>query len=124
MMHNHQLFGFGNAKAIPGATVVTCIGCGHKTDNDNMSHVVTGRTIFTDDVTAKINNAASIQDKYSIAINALIRLGIMDQITKNLLSNGSIQFVLAFNGDCTASELYYTVEAVKPNATFTIEHKT
>lgn len=121
MMHEHPVFGFGNSRAIPGASIVTSVGIGDTTNH--MSNMITGRTIFTDDVTAKINNAPSVHEKYSIAINKLIQLGILDQIAKNMVASGSIQFVLAFNGDCTASELYYTVETVKPDASFSIEYK-
>lgn len=117
-MHTDPVFGFAGSRAIPGATIVRPIS----TIGDVIT--VAGRTIFDDAITAKINNNPNISEKYWIAINSLTRLGIIEKIADNLLQCGAIQFTLAFNPDCTTSELYYKIDAQRAETTFNIKNKT
>lgn len=117
-LHDSEVFGFKRSMAFPGSTSVQG---GIVTNDDNSKDVViSGRTIFPDDVTQEIQNATSMHDKYLIALNHLIRYGIVEQIAKNIINNGALEFTLAYNKNCTCLELYYQVRCDKPESRFHI----
>lgn len=108
--HHDPVFGFTSSPAIPGASVVT----GFYNGNDNSSNIV-GRTLLMDNITAKVNNAMTMAEKYRIILNTMIQLGLIDKIAQNLIATGAIQLSLTYNENCTTSEVYYMVKCQKPD---------
>lgn len=122
MMHNDPLLGFPQNMAFPGATSVDARLIDEGEDIGKVVSI-SGRTIFTDDMTAKIHSATSMDDKYMIAVNQLIKLGLTDHIMKQIINYGGLQLTFGYNEDCTSIELYYNVQCVKPEVMHVIDRK-
>lgn len=120
MMHVSPIMGFPAAMRFPGASTIT----DHKIKNPgNEDHIlVTGRTIFTDDVTAKIQAAHSMTDKLLIIRTELIKQGLVDKIAKNLINSGAFVITIGYNKDCTTCEAYYMLKAIIPETDLIINY--
>lgn len=94
----------------PGATTI-------KSANllENGHVKVSGRTILMDDTTAKIQAATSLREKYTIGLNYLIKTGLLNRLTQNLIQSGALQFTYGYT-ESTTIEVYYTIEAIVPDS--------
>lgn len=103
LMHGDPLFGFKRSVTIPGSSTLTGV---IKDD----TAVVAGRMVMEDSVTAKMEQEPSLRERYYIATNQLAKYGLLDRIMQEALNLGGVQFTLAYNDNCTATELYYAME--------------
>ena len=109
IMHNDKRFGFGQNMTFPGST--SLIG-----EKSGDSVLVYGRSVLLDTIAQQIQDTPSMTEKYSIAINYLIKNGLIEKLTRQLISQGAVQFTIGFNENNTSLEIYYALEAkVKEN---------
>lgn len=117
-MHKDPVFSFSRSPAIPGAATYSAE---EDYNGDDTTVVISGRSVFIDEVTAKIHNAHDVREKYMIALNNLKVTGMLDRIAQDLINHGCLQIVLAYNKACTTNELYFNLKCEKPKATIYIE---
>lgn len=122
MMHNSQEWSFPNSMCFPGATIISS----GKTSCDNIENsagqfVYKGRTVLTDDITTKLQNTASINEKMNIIILQLKKQGIYDKIMKDLIAANPIRYTIGYNTDCTCYEVYYCISVNIPDTVLNIE---
>lgn len=112
LFNEHPVFGFPNGTPIPGSTCATTSD--YEMSDGSKFAVLRGRTIFTDDMTIKIDSAPSIYERHQLIKEYMERYGILAKIGKDLMSRGGIKVSLAYNKNCTAYEAFY--EAVVEHA--------
>lgn len=113
LLQKDPILGFPQNMVFPGATSVDARVMDGETSDEKIINI-SGRTIFTDDITAKIHDTTNLNDKYMIAVNQLIKLGLTDHIMKQIINYGGLQLTFGYNEGCTSIELYYNVQCVKP----------
>lgn len=104
------IFGYRSERLFPGASIVYS----RKIDSDKdmpADILVSGRTVLPDDVTARIQQVSSIQEKYQILINTLLQYRLLQRFTDELIMSGAIQFTLGYINDCTTMVAYYSLKA-------------
>jgi hypothetical protein len=116
------MFGFRNNPAFPGSSCVSAVGftdssISSKSDSDKFISIC-GRTVFTDEATEELRKYPDMGTKYWCAINYLAKYHLTDKIMDYIIKSGSLQMTLAYNTDCTAAELYYNLQVLKPNDSF------
>lgn len=121
MMHVSPIMGFPNAMRFPGATVIKDMA----TVNESGDKCITviGRSILPDSTTTKIQTAVGMTDKMLIIRNELLKQGILDRITQDLIKSGAISMTLGYNKDCTTCEVYFTVKAEIPESDLIINYE-
>ena len=119
-LQENGVYKFDSRMAFPGST---SFNGGEYRENDEKYIIVTGRTILTDEDTAKMKALPSIEDKYHYAYNHLLQWGLVEKISKTLVTSGGTAFTIAFNPDCTCAEVYYNVQVKKPDTMLTVDLK-
>lgn len=110
-LHKTEAWGFPNNMAFPGSTSVTS----DIIEKDGDAYLtIKGRTICDDAQTTQIQQATSLRSQIDIIISILKKFGIYEKIVDMIISTNAIEYTLAFNPDCTTSEIYYQVVVRKP----------
>lgn len=120
-LQDNGVYKFDSRMAFPGST---SFNGGEYRENNEKYIIVSGRTILTDDDTAKMKMLPSLEEKYQYAYNHLLQWGLVEKIAKTLVTSGGTAFTLAFNPDCTCTEVYYNIQVKKPDTALTIDLKT
>lgn len=120
MMHVSPIMGFPNAMRFPGATVIKDMATVNEAGDKCIT--VIGRSILPDYITTKIQTAVGMTDKMLIIRNELLKQGILDRITQDLIKSGAISITLGYNKDCTTCEAYFTVKAEIPESDLIINY--
>lgn len=110
-------FKFGFRGGIIGSSHV-----GSAKDTNSGNILINGRTVFLDEVTEKIQRASSMNEKYYIALNQLIKYGLIEKVSERLIQSGALEFTLGYNQDCTSLELFYQITCVPPEAMLTVDY--
>lgn len=120
LFNEHPVFGFPHGTAIPGSTCVTASD--YEMKDGSKFAVLRGRTIFTDDMTIKIDSSPSIYERHQLIKDYMDRYGIFSKIGKDLMARGGIKLSLAYNKNCTAYEAFYecVVEHASGDALITV----
>jgi len=107
VLHNDLEWKFPNAMAFPGSTVMNTDPGVNK--NGEPCFTIKGRIVLPDDVTGVIQHKTSINDKYNVIVNNMVKLGLMDRVVKSMIQFGLIEYTIGYNSDCTTCEVYYQI---------------
>lgn len=113
-------FKFGSTGGIPGSSHVG-VSSGINS-NEETEIVINGRTVFLDEITDKIQHATSMNEKYSIALNQLIKYGLLEKVAQRMIQSGALEFTLGYNQNCTSLELFYQITCKKPDSLLNIDY--
>ena len=116
VLHGDAVFGFKRSMCFPGASTITSF-------TKENSICIAGRIVLEDSVSAKMQQLASMSERYYLAHNQLIKYGLLERMIKDAASQGGIAYTLGYNEDCTATELYYAMEVKPQSSILTFEEK-
>lgn len=116
VLHGDPVFGFKRSMCFPGASTITSF-------TKENSICIAGRIVLEDSVSAKMQQLASMSERYYLAHNQLIKYGLLERMVKDAASQGGIAYTLGYNEDCTATELYYAMEVKPQSSILTFEEK-
>lgn len=116
VLHEDAVFGFKKSMCFPGASTITSF-------TKENSICIAGRIVLEDSVSAKMQQLASMSERYYLAHNQLIKYGLLERMIKDAASQGGIAYTLGYNEDCTATELYYAMEVKPQSSILTFEKK-
>lgn len=116
VLHGDAVFGFKRSMCFPGASTITSF-------TKENSICIAGRIVLEDSVSAKMQQLASVSERYYLAHNQLIKYGLLERMVKDAASQGGIAYTLGYNEDCTATELYYAMEVKPQSSILTFEQK-
>ena len=116
ILHNDNIFGFKRSMCFPGASTITSF-------TKENSICIAGRIVLEDSVSAKMQQLASVSERYYLAHNQLIKYGLLERMIKDAASQGGIAYTLGYNNNCTATELYYAMEVKPQFSILTFEQK-
>ena len=116
VLHGDAVFGFKRSMCFPGASTITSF-------TKENSICIAGRIVLEDSVSAKMQQLASMSERYYLAHNQLIKYGLLERMVKDAASQGGIAYTLGYNEDCTATELYYAMEVKPQSSILTFEQK-
>lgn len=116
VLHEDAVFGFKKSMCFPGASTITSF-------TKENSICIAGRIVLEDSVSAKMQQLASMSERYYLAHNQLIKYGLLERMVKDAASQGGIAYTLGYNEDCTATELYYAMEVKPQSSILTFEQK-
>lgn len=105
-----EVYKFRYNLEFPGSTTIK----DHISQNGD-SVRVSGRTIFMDDITQRIQAETNLTKKYMIGLNTLMKMGAINKLTENLIKDGVLQITYGYT-ESTTMEIYYSIEAVVPNS--------
>jgi regulator of replication initiation timing len=116
VLHGDAVFGFKKSMCFPGASTITSF-------TKENSICIAGRIVLEDSISAKMQQLASVSERYYLAHNQLIKYGLLERMVKDAASQGGIAYTLGYNKDCTATELYYAMEVKPQESILTIKEK-
>lgn len=117
-LHKTEAWGFPNNMAFPGSTSVTS----DTIEKDGDEYLtIRGRTICDDAQTTQIQQAVSLRSQIDVIISILKKFGIYEKIVDMIISTNAVEYALAFNPECTTSEIYYQVVIRKPTDVIKIQ---
>lgn len=108
IMHTSKNFGFPNSVPIPGSAAVVT---DHTEKDGEEFSVVRSRVITLDGLTTMINDNPDAETRTGLVVNHMRQYGLMNRIAESLISAGAVNFVLAYNRNCTCYEMYTEITA-------------